>query len=510
MSGEIKAVSGGPGEWTLALPPEHAPRLLVHVTSPWQRHKNNRTSGWWFEYGGPLGWARSIPVQTDRYSCRVICPAAIREDLRIDLRTHRARAGVRSTRCTPLLRQTKQNSLTLASIPCITVSVWIVFAVCYDYWWQFRHFVSCRRLPVIMATMVRLMSETEEIVNETYNRINEAEETRPLELKSVLKIQAWFRASRVRSYLKHLDRCATNIQRRWRGYLGRGYYRQLLKDKVFVMKLNYYNALATKVQKVWRGYYTRRYVANYYSRKRYLQGLMIKNEIVRNQLQEFADQQEDDQLRAQHQEALAREEEEARRKHFLLSTHVQPGIYNSPFLPAPSEMEMRLRTVKPLGREAEKKGKIFDPSWRRYDVPRHEPLPPLQPKPQGPFREAEKVQKQRYKPFEPSLRVNTDFYSLDKARQSMKEQEWATRINDEIFLPCKRKSYPYAPLLHTTSKYGHLSYGHVHFREETIEKFIDPNNFQSVIPPIPILEKLNNTYSQGQVWSGVANFCNRT
>lgn len=351
-----------------------------------------------------------------------------------------------------------------------------------------------------MATMVKLMGETEDIVDETYSRINDAEVTRPLEFKCVLKIQAWFRAGRVRAYMKHLNKCATNIQSRWRGYLGRKYYRQLLKERVFVMKLNHYNCMATKVQKVWRGYYTRRYISNYYSRKRYLQGLMIKNEIVRNQLAEHAEQQEEQKFREEFQEAREREEAEARRKHFLLSTHVQPGIYNSPFLLGPSQMELRLRAVKPEGLKTRSvSGRIFDPGWRRYDLPQHEPLPPLQPKPQGPFREAESVQKQRYKPFQPSLRVNTDFYSLEKARQAMKEEEWVTRINDDIFLPCKSKSYPYNALLHTTSQYGHLPYGHHHFREEVQESFIAPNHFQSVIPPIPIFDNLNDTYSQGQV-----------
>ena len=47
---------------------------------------------------------------------------------------------------------------------------------------------------------------------------------------------------------------------------------------------------------------------------------------------------------------------------------------------------------------------------------------------------------------------------------------------------------------------------------EILSKFIFPNtcivmscfvlfqNFQKVVPPIPIFEKLNDTYSQGQVW----------
>lgn len=36
-----------------------------------------------------------------------------------------------------------------------------------------------------------------------------------------------------------------------------------------------------QIQKMWRGYYIRKYVFNYYSRKRYLEALQVKNEIIR-------------------------------------------------------------------------------------------------------------------------------------------------------------------------------------------------------------------------------------
>ena len=53
---------------------------------------------------------------------------------------------------------------------------------------------------------------------------------------------------------------------------------------------------------------------------------------------------------------------------------------------------------------------------------------------QGPFRKPESVQQQRYKPFQPTLRVSTDFYSLEKAREIMKAEEWVTRLNDDMWV----------------------------------------------------------------------------
>ena len=51
---------------------------------------------------------------------------------------------------------------------------------------------------------------------------------------------------------------------------------------------------------------------------------------------------------------------------------------------------------------------------------------------QGPFREPEDVQRQRYKDFQPTLRVATSFSALDDAREKMKAEEWVTRLNDNM------------------------------------------------------------------------------
>lgn len=235
---------------------------------------------------------------------------------------------------------------------------------------------------------------------------------------------------------------------------------------------------------------------------------MIKNEVIRSELEDYAEQQEMMQQIKRDKEGKAKLDEYAQKNHFLLSTAVMPGVFNSPFKPYPDEMEFHLRNVKiphppskpkDTGKESSRSA-IFDPAHKRYDLPRlQEPLPPVQRRPQGPFRDPGEVQTQRYKPFQPSLRVATNFYSLDEAREQMKQEEWVTRLNDNIFEPFSKKSIPYDKLLHTTSKYGHLSYGTQYYRHEFPDVWLTKNqNFQSVVPPIPIFEKLNDTYSQGQ------------
>lgn len=51
---------------------------------------------------------------------------------------------------------------------------------------------------------------------------------------------------------------------------------------------------------------------------------------------------------------------------------------------------------------------------------------------QGPFRDPSEVQKQRYKPLQPTLRVATSYTSTEEARAAMKAREWIMRVNDNM------------------------------------------------------------------------------
>ena len=225
-----------------------------------------------------------------------------------------------------------------------------------------------------MATLVRLKELSEAMAEDIFHRNNEVEIYRELEYSAAVKIQSWFRGARVRAYLKYLDINAIEIQRKWRGFLGRKKYRIKVKEQVCRMKLNYYNHIAAKIQKVWKGYFVRKYIFNYYSRKKYLKALEVKNELVRQELEDHAEQQEQERLWKEEALTKKKRDYQARKNHYLLSTEVKPGIYNSPFQPYPSEMEFHLRNARPLSRQKEKK--ICDQKARA------ETLPPLQARPQ--------------------------------------------------------------------------------------------------------------------------------
>jgi hypothetical protein len=67
---------------------------------------------------------------------------------------------------------------------------------------------------------------------------------------------------------------------------------------------------------------------------------------------------------------------------------------------------------------------------------------------------------------------------------------------EENFLPFSHHSSPasYQPLLHTTSSFTRLAYGTKHFRDDHPARNIHPQEFQTVVPPIPVFDKLYSTY----------------
>ena len=112
-------------------------------------------------------------------------------------------------------------------------------------------------------------------------------------------------------------------------------------------------------------------------------------------------------------------------------TKVAPSIYNSPYLRQPMPEEYLLRDAKPLDHKTEIATlEKLDAPCVSYDLPKTKVLPPLSHKQQGPFREPADVQNQRFKPFQPTLRVESVFYSVQAARKSLKARRKLYGIRD--------------------------------------------------------------------------------
>ncbi|CAG5853674.1 unnamed protein product [Menidia menidia] len=223
-----------------------------------------------------------------------------------------------------------------------------------------------------MAELLKIRAEVEHFRKEYFYRNCKAEENRRKETQAATRIQSGFRACRVRAYLSHLHKKAIIIQKVWRGFTARARVRQMVKAAYFIMKMNFYEEMAVRIQRQWRGFFVRKYIHNFYERKSYMEGLIIKNELIRTFMKEellwwrecrpappslstSKRQRELDEIEVLQKKEreylqLVKEKTEkisqAHRLHHLISTKQSPGVFNSPFRPAPDEMELLLRQVK--------------------------------------------------------------------------------------------------------------------------------------------------------------------
>ncbi|CAB3976877.1 spermatogenesis-associated 17-like [Paramuricea clavata] len=343
-----------------------------------------------------------------------------------------------------------------------------------------------------MATFVRLQVETSSIKDELFRKLREGERNRKTEYDSAVRIQSWFRGIKVRAFLKFLHHCATVIQRRYRGHLDRIWYRDIVQDAVVQMRERYYNSMATRIQKAWRGYYTRKYMHNYYSRKRYLEGLKTKNSIVRKELEVWRISLEREKEIERQKDEEATKEAYNKRHHYLLSTVQIPGVYNARFNPELRTKEVELRSARQRGQLRKHKTVSANTTSRSLNA-ESSVLPPIGKSAQGPFRKQDEVSYQRHRPLNPTLRVQTAYTSVEESRAKMKTEEWIARVVEKPFQPFTHHEKVYNPLLHTKSTFGSLPYGSKHFREEC-DKHVTQERFRTVVSPIPVFEQFGKTY----------------
>lgn len=343
-----------------------------------------------------------------------------------------------------------------------------------------------------MASFLGLMDRSADVLADIFVKSKEAELLRREEYQHAVVIQSWYRGCRSRQYLKELNDKATEIQRIWRGFSARKKWRQMVRDQVEKLKAMFYNGMATLIQKTWRGYYSRKLVHDFYALKRYLSQVEAKNRDMRILMAE--EKEKDDRRRLEEEAELAHRRlvMEAKSKHHLISTNAIPGVFNNPRRPIPDEMEFRLKAITPL--LATQKMREDNAKQKRDKIreTKELKLPPLPQKPQGPFKEPKKVHIQRHKPLSPTLRVESSYFCQREARDAMVAEEWVNRVHDEKFNHVGVINQPYQPLLHTNSPYRKQMLAVV--REPNKEKWVSPQDFKTLVPPVPVFEKFNKSY----------------
>uniref|UniRef100_A0A3Q1ENS0 Spermatosis associated 17 n=1 Tax=Acanthochromis polyacanthus TaxID=80966 RepID=A0A3Q1ENS0_9TELE len=281
-----------------------------------------------------------------------------------------------------------------------------------------------------MVELLKIGSEITEFPKELFYR-NRFEDTRQRENQVATQIQSWFRACKVRAYLSHLHKKAIIIQKIWRGFTARARVRQMVKAAYFIMKMNFYEEMAVRIQRRWRGFFQRKYIHNFYARKSYLEGVAIKNILVRRKLDKLNEVQK----RERDCRAMVKEQEgkvyQAQRLHHLMSTKQCPGVFNSPFRQAPHEMELLLRQVK-------------------YQVPTRL-APRGRVRPQGTpsptnsrtccSREPGEVWEQQVQCPDLMLSLQTSYTYLEEAQNQLQQQE-TVRVRTETHTVCTHNDTP--------------------------------------------------------------------
>lgn len=154
-----------------------------------------------------------------------------------------------------------------------------------------------------------------------------AQSRKDVEERAAIKIQSIARMSAQRAIYKHLCSRILDVQRCFRGYLGRKkFLREQIRQQV-AFNQAVFDHFATLIQSRFRGYILRKKHCDFYARKKYIMDVVDKSESVRQMAQETFEVQH-----ALHEETQKRKQLEEFRKvtanlHHLLSTCSVSGIY---------------------------------------------------------------------------------------------------------------------------------------------------------------------------------------
>jgi len=142
---------------------------------------------------------------------------------------------------------------------------------------------------------------------------------------------------------------ANEIQRVFRGFLGRVKSSNSLHDKSNDRQLSLFHYLSIQIQKSFRGYYSRKYKHCQAARKKYCKTLLEEGAKIRNMMKQYSLDQEEVGFplfitsfvfiiflsQRENYEAQTKKEQEfktlAQNLHHLLSTNHISGIYNPAF-----------------------------------------------------------------------------------------------------------------------------------------------------------------------------------
>eukprot|EP00697_Spironema_sp_BW2_P010239 gnl/Spiro4/2538_TR1223_c0_g1_i1.p1 gnl/Spiro4/2538_TR1223_c0_g1~~gnl/Spiro4/2538_TR1223_c0_g1_i1.p1 ORF type:complete len:351 (+),score=99.60 gnl/Spiro4/2538_TR1223_c0_g1_i1:140-1192(+) len=315
-----------------------------------------------------------------------------------------------------------------------------------------------------MAQFTKIWQERTSFPVQYFQQTRAAEEARVHEFRQAVKLSSLWRGYCVRKRLYQWEQAAKNIQRVFRGYLGRKRFIQEWLNRQREDRARFFDAMAIIIQRVWRGYRSRKHIHDFYLRKRFLADVVAKNaELARMSEQEALRQaaQLAKELEAAEQEEL---ENLARKKHHLLSTAAIRGLHqDDKFLEdsmRSTRSGSRTRTAAPA--QIAMTSPLLSAKRMISSLAEN---PEVQArKVQGPFKKPEVVAYQRLRPTKPTLRNDTRYgRETELARRDGRVSKFLrVAPNSEDFKPARISEARAPPSLLASVPYSKdaLPYNH--------------------------------------------------
>ncbi|KAJ1407590.1 hypothetical protein B484DRAFT_403764 [Ochromonadaceae sp. CCMP2298] len=178
-----------------------------------------------------------------------------------------------------------------------------------------------------MTAFAKLTAQKDSFLEVFRETLREAEEKAPVENYATLSIQRVYRGVVSRENMARKSFKANEVQRVFRGHLGRLQSRQRLSDKQERRQLSLFNYLCIQIQRCFRGYYSRKHKHDQARRREYVRMIVQQGEVVRRSMAQYA------QDLAEREEGVRIAEKEqhfrdlAKDLHHLVSTRRIPGVY---------------------------------------------------------------------------------------------------------------------------------------------------------------------------------------
>lgn len=182
-----------------------------------------------------------------------------------------------------------------------------------------------------MAAFVALWKRRHEVVEAVAARVAAAAEDATHINKCASLIQRHYRGSVARRKIRSQSAAARAIQRVVRGARGRMEAHAAAAAREAAQEEAVFHYYATVVQKHFRGSYSRTYIHDYRARKTYIATIQQQSEALRRQLEEAREQQVEGELRRAEERARDEFRRVTQNLHHLVSTASTPGVYNPPY-----------------------------------------------------------------------------------------------------------------------------------------------------------------------------------